>query len=525
MKSFITILITIIAIPAILQGQEKIEYKFQNLGKRINSPLDEFRPVIYKDTLYFRKLDTMGRKPGFDLFFTALDDLKAPISKPSVNLEYQQSMITSVTPASHYPYFFESPVTPGFYRFNIDKMNPDLLDTAVNMGNNVNTQYTDMDPAISPDGNFIIFSSDRPRGDQNLPEDDLDLYVSFREEGDVWSEPENLGEEINTNLNEIAPFIDEEGNLYFASKGYRRDSVRILYSNSGRQSDIYEIKEKPNYNIVRALPDEDEPGFFVSPELLPYPINTEHEETGAARWRDSLIYVSSNRPINLFYGARENYDLWGYVKYVTPPPPPPKQPPTLAKNIPFFVTGYYYPNTTASLYYLREKIKRGKLLADKSTAYIADPDIDTDENGFPIDYHNYTDDVEQYLFEVKMSILNWLNYLKKKGEGEIKITVRGFTDQKPLSGYSKYSEATIRDTLFDFQIMRNELLDNKKLSELRAYTTAKYISDLLKNEPLYGELADKIKWEIKGKREYFGEAPDVKKRSVKIAVNYIKPIK
>ena len=48
-----------------------------------------------------------------------------------------------------------------------------------------------------------------------------DLYVSFNNGSNKWSEPENLGNVINTVADEYAPFFSSEENaLYFASKGH-----------------------------------------------------------------------------------------------------------------------------------------------------------------------------------------------------------------------------------------------------------------------------------------------------------------
>ncbi|WKV11393.1 tetratricopeptide repeat protein [Marivirga harenae] len=77
--------------------------------------------------------------------------------------------------------------------------------------NNPNTDLTE--PAISDDGATLIFSAnftDALGG--------KDLYKSVRtEEG--WSEPENLGNIINTQTDERYPFL-HRSNLYFASDGH-----------------------------------------------------------------------------------------------------------------------------------------------------------------------------------------------------------------------------------------------------------------------------------------------------------------
>ncbi len=66
-------------------------------------------------------------------------------------------------------------------------------------------------PAISPDGSTLYFVSDMPGG---LGENDIWKVAS---DGGGWSDPVNLGEEINTPGNELYPFIHSDGTLYFSS--------------------------------------------------------------------------------------------------------------------------------------------------------------------------------------------------------------------------------------------------------------------------------------------------------------------
>ena len=71
---------------------------------------------------------------------------------------------------------------------------------------------TSAHPAISPDGNTLYFISDMPGG---LGE--KDIWKVTRGEGGSWSEPVNLGEEINTPGNELYPYVHRDGTLYFST--------------------------------------------------------------------------------------------------------------------------------------------------------------------------------------------------------------------------------------------------------------------------------------------------------------------
>ena len=69
-------------------------------------------------------------------------------------------------------------------------------------------------PALSGDGNMMIFASDREGSYGGL-----DLFIT-RKVGEKWSSPENMGKLINTKSNELYPFLDNSNNLYFSSEGH-----------------------------------------------------------------------------------------------------------------------------------------------------------------------------------------------------------------------------------------------------------------------------------------------------------------
>jgi len=87
---------------------------------------------------------------------------------------------------------------------------------AVNLGPRINGPYNEDGADISPDGQLLIFSSNRPNGDWNY-----DLWGAVWQNGE-WSEPFNLGPQVNTGAQDIAPVFSGDGNtLYFLSnRGY-----------------------------------------------------------------------------------------------------------------------------------------------------------------------------------------------------------------------------------------------------------------------------------------------------------------
>lgn len=70
-------------------------------------------------------------------------------------------------------------------------------------------------PALSPDGKYLYFVSDNKDGFGGK-----DIWRSEIKSDDSYAMPENLGEEINTEADEMFPSFDAQGNLYFSSNGH-----------------------------------------------------------------------------------------------------------------------------------------------------------------------------------------------------------------------------------------------------------------------------------------------------------------
>jgi hypothetical protein len=92
-----------------------------------------------------------------------------------------------------------------------------------NLGAAVNSAADETEPAVSADGNTLYFSSDRPGGFGSS-----DLWVSHRIDGE-WSEPKNLGAEVNTVGAEREPEVskDDKYLLFSASRdgGYGLNDI------------------------------------------------------------------------------------------------------------------------------------------------------------------------------------------------------------------------------------------------------------------------------------------------------------
>lgn len=135
-------------------------------------------------------------------------------------------------------------------------------------------QYRDIDPAMSPDGRYLVFASNRPLEAGGTRRADFDLWRVDRLPGGDWSEPRHLGDAVNSTGSETNSSIAADGSLYFAVSG--RDGVL-------GQRDLMR---------ARAVPDG-----YAPAEPLPAPINTEADESN--HWiapDQSYLLFLSNRP-------------------------------------------------------------------------------------------------------------------------------------------------------------------------------------------------------------------------------------
>jgi peptidoglycan-associated lipoprotein len=123
---------------------------------------------------------------------------------------------------------------------------------------------TSAHPAISSDGNTLYFVSDMPG---TLGENDI--WVTTRS-SEGWSEPENLGEDINTPGNELFPFVHSDGSLYFSSDSRAGLGGLDIYKANKDESGTWMVENlkvpinsvEDDFGIV--FEAEKERGFFSS---------------------------------------------------------------------------------------------------------------------------------------------------------------------------------------------------------------------------------------------------------------------
>ena len=88
-------------------------------------------------------------------------------------------------------------------------------------------------PTISKDGQILYFSSDMPGGQGGK-----DIWMTtYSKRSRSWGDPVNLGTTINTEDDEMFPFIHEDGTLYFSSNGHTGLGGLDIFYTKGEATD------------------------------------------------------------------------------------------------------------------------------------------------------------------------------------------------------------------------------------------------------------------------------------------------
>ena len=228
----------------------------KNLGDEINSSESEYfpsLPITSDEIVFTRRLNNYNE----DFFITELDEngrwIKSRPLRGSINTPLNEGA-QSISQDGEWLVFTACNRQDGFGSCDlyISYLSKEGWSEAINLGNKINTDQWESQPCLSPDKRSLYFASRRFGGYGGT-----DIYVSHLQPNGTWSEPENLGPEINTSADESSPFIHADNQtLYFSSNGLPGYGEQDLF-------------------LVRRLPN----GKWGMPENLGYPINTTSTES------------------------------------------------------------------------------------------------------------------------------------------------------------------------------------------------------------------------------------------------------
>ena len=102
----------------------------------------------------------------------------------------------------------------------------------------INSPFREFDAFVSQDEKTIIFSSERPGGFGGS-----DIYISFKKSDNSWSEPLNLGNDINSASSEYGATISPDGKYFFYTSG-KNGSEDIFWVSSEIIGALYPKENK-----------------------------------------------------------------------------------------------------------------------------------------------------------------------------------------------------------------------------------------------------------------------------------------
>jgi outer membrane protein OmpA-like peptidoglycan-associated protein len=203
------------------------DIKKENLGKSINSSGQELAPIISPDgrTLYFTRSNfpgNIGSPQKQDVWTSTLNPnntwKQAVNMGPPVN-NAGDNAITSISSDGKTIYLInvyhpDGSMVNGLSRSFYTKSGWSFPKEYKITNHYNDHEHTEL--AVSPHGNVLILSVQR-----RDTEGQKDLYVSFIQKDDTWSEPVRMGNVINTASYEGSPFLAlDNKTLYFTSSGH-----------------------------------------------------------------------------------------------------------------------------------------------------------------------------------------------------------------------------------------------------------------------------------------------------------------
>ncbi len=248
-----------------------VNFKANNLGKNINSEYNEYLPTITADeqTLIFTRLIRSGKRyydGTFEMqedFFISKNEnnkfgkakaLGSPLNTignegaQSLSADGKMLFFTSCEYENGKSYHGK---TYGSCDIFVSHKTGNNWSQPENLGAEVNTKYWESQPSFSADGKTLYFASNRPGGKGKI-----DIWKTELQDDKTWTKPVNLGDNINTKGQDQSPFIHYDNKtLYFASNGHLGMGKQDLF-----------------------LSRKDTSGNFGAPKNLGYPINTWGEE-------------------------------------------------------------------------------------------------------------------------------------------------------------------------------------------------------------------------------------------------------
>jgi outer membrane protein OmpA-like peptidoglycan-associated protein len=196
----------------------------ENLGPGVNSVADDLSPVISADgkAIYFgrekHENNTGGLDDPEDIWVSTFEgsqwgaarNMGSPVNDKEAN------NLSSVS-ADNNTLFFA-----GGDKFKLRKRTESGWSDFADVGIYYTNQSKNQESQLASDGKAMLFTVKNSKNIYfNADIDEKDIYVSTQDKSGRWSDPINLGSTINTMGDETSPFLASDGRtLYFSSNAH-----------------------------------------------------------------------------------------------------------------------------------------------------------------------------------------------------------------------------------------------------------------------------------------------------------------
>lgn len=219
-------------LPKILEKGKK--YNLQDAG--INSGYSDFGGTLNDGKLYFASARNdrgknygWNQEPFLDLYAATQNkdgSFQTPLALETINTKYHEGLVSFSADGKTMYFSRESYFDKIFERdslsrnkysvLNLYKSSKDSGVWSKGEALSLNSEnYSVKNPAVSPDGKLLFFASDMAGGMGKF-----DIYMApINKDGSV-GKPSNLGQKLNTEGQEMFPFVSADNTLYFSSDGH-----------------------------------------------------------------------------------------------------------------------------------------------------------------------------------------------------------------------------------------------------------------------------------------------------------------
>ena len=284
------------------------------LGPNINSEYNELRPLITSEakTLFFSRQNhpenTGGVKDDEDIWFAERDDITGdwqkakntgrPLNNDGPNFISSisndgQAMLLLLGNA----YYSRNRMTQGVSMSvkNEDETwsKPKNLDIVNDYNLSDKANYF-----LTNDMETIVMSVERKDS-----YGDRDLFVIFLQEDGTWTQPLNLGSQINSAAEEASPFLASDGKtMFFSSKGFSGYGGYDIYL-SRRLDDTWQSWSEPE-NLGAGFNSREDDIFFNFTENDEYAYFTRGNETNTDIYKVKLPYYQKPEMLASLMGGK-----------------------------------------------------------------------------------------------------------------------------------------------------------------------------------------------------------------------------